>query len=478
MRVSSIQNPPNGRSADKAFDQPFRFALLTGWLILIFALGGSSRPDAEQLQVLRPLSVLMAAIGSATVAADQVRAYKGLLAFILLLLIYVGAQLIPLPPAMWHALPGREIIIGIDRDAALGSVWRPVSMAPDWTLNAFWSLFVPISLILNAVQLTQRDLFRLNATILCLGFLSALLAVAQLLGPSEGPLYFYRTTNAGAAVGLFANRNHQAIFLASMVPFAFLWVSGLGQARQTHAETAYGSLPLGLLTMAYVTFIALLLLVTGSRAGLIGLCIGLIASTLLLKTARSSQNKGAAAGWRQYRPLLSLVAAGALVLIISVVQGRALALERLLESDPLSDERSKILPTVVDIIQVYFPVGSGIGTYEPIFQIHEPDSLLQPNYSNHVHNDWLELVATGGVAAVLLTLVGICAFAFQAGLVWRDSTAVDQVRATKLTGIIVVVMLAMGSIGDYPVRVPSLAALVSLMMVWIYRPEPAVTMTK
>ena len=39
-------------------------------------------------------------------------------------------------------------------------------------------------------------------------------------------LWFYRITNNGFPVGLFANRNHAAVFLAALLPLATAWALG------------------------------------------------------------------------------------------------------------------------------------------------------------------------------------------------------------------------------------------------------------
>ena len=48
------------------------------------------------------------------------------------------------------------------------------------------------------------------------------------------------------------------------------------------------------------------------------------------------------------------------------------------------------------------PLGSRFGTFEPIFEVYEPTSALDLDYLNHAHNDLLEWVLTGGLPALLL----------------------------------------------------------------------------
>ena len=38
-----------------------------------------------------------------------------------------------------------------------------------------------------------------------------------------------------------------------------------------------------------------------------------------------------------------------------------------------------------------FPTGSGLGTFERVYQLHEPAQVMMWELINHAHNDWLEL---------------------------------------------------------------------------------------
>src|SRR5690606_39579797 len=55
------------------------------------------------------------------------------------------------------------------------------------------------------------------AVMIILACVSALWAASQLTGSARGPLYIYNITNNGSAVGLFANRNLPAVFLAAAI---------------------------------------------------------------------------------------------------------------------------------------------------------------------------------------------------------------------------------------------------------------------
>ena len=68
------------------------------------------------------------------------------------ILLPILIQLIPLPPGLWTALPGRETAAAVDMtiDGRLG--WRPLSLDPEATRRAAAALFVPVSIMLVAAS--------------------------------------------------------------------------------------------------------------------------------------------------------------------------------------------------------------------------------------------------------------------------------------------------------------------------------------
>src|SRR5438045_7942021 len=102
-----------------------------------------------------------------------------------------------------------------------------------------------------------------------------------------------------------------------------------------------------------------------------------------------------------------------MLLVVLLIGGglvSAYALEPLLHrfQDPVSAEaRISLLPGLMAAAKNYAPVGSGLGSFVPVFQLFErPDTVLK-QYVNHAHNDYIELfIETGllGAAALLVFL--------------------------------------------------------------------------
>jgi hypothetical protein len=436
------------------------FWLLVALLTLVFLTGGASRGDVQSLIVLRPVSVLLCGLALWSLKWDDVRANRfvfGMAAAIFLLSL---AHLLPLPPMMWKALPGRELLAEVDRVAAVGDVWRPIALIPSAGWNAFFSLFVPLAALMLGVQLAREQLFKLLPVLLGLGLFSGFWGLLQSVGDPQGPLYLYRVTSNGVAVGLFANRNHQALLLAMLFPMLAVYASvGIISEEQKRFRT-------GLAIASGVVLIPLLL-VTGSRAGLVLGAIGLASSYALYRKpviSTPKKRKGDARfDWRI--PILGFVILA--VSGIAVIMSRAEALKRLAMSDRIEELRIQALETMMGMVWKYAPIGSGAGSFAEAFQIDEPNALLKPTYFNHAHNDWLEVVITYGLPGVALIAIGLFGL-FRISLK-NLSGGLQNGRdaAFARLGLVLIVFLAISSVVDYPLRVPALVCVFVIAILWL-----------
>ena len=438
---------------------------LTGLLCIVgiaFLFGGSARPDVLSLLLLRPLSLLACGAALLTLKREHLTENRAIIAWSAAILILVIAHLVPLPPQIWQMLPGRQIIVQIDDVTGIGPAWRPLSMAPEWTRNALWSLATPLAVILFAIQLSARELRLALTSVGLVVVLSAILAVAQLASDPKGPLYPYAVTNNGSAVGLFANRNHQALLLAAGFPLLGLWLAQLGARRRTNA------LVIRLAWICGALFIIASLLVNGSRSGLV---MGICAAVMTWGLSRVSPDPVDQPA--QARTMRWLTWGGGGILLVALIASavssdRAIVLNRLMNSELVDDARIRNLPATVEMLRDVFPWGSGIGSFQPVFQIYESDAMISSVYMNHAHNDWIEAIATGGAPA------GILLLAFMVLVFYQTFALARRTHSDRLlggTGLILLLLCAIGSLSDYPVRVPAIAVLMALGLVCLRPPR-------
>jgi O-antigen ligase len=444
----------------------WQYWLLGAWLIVVFLLGGSSRADVPGLLVLRPLSVLVLAAAVSGLSRRQIAENRFLLGVAAAWLALHLLQLVPLPPAIWHALPDREVVREVDRQAGLGAPWRPLSMSPWGTRNALWATVAPLAVLVLALQVGGRELRQLLVWILAIVLASAALGMLQMSGDAQGPLYFYAYTHNGLPVGLMANRNHQALLLACALPMlAALAMPGDNRTRRF--GSAFPRFSWAVPAVGALILVPLILL-TGSRSGTLLAVIALAGVALFVWLAASVRAPASDATSSRHRRRGALVALAGIALAgaVTLALGRTPAIDRFASMDPTNDLRIRVLPVILSMIRTYLPWGTGFGAFENVYRLHEPDALLSSFYLNHVHDDWLELVLTGGLPALLLLAVGLVAFG-------RRSIRVLSARAggadngLAVVGFMIILLLGLASITDYPLRVPSLACLGAIALVWL-----------
>lgn len=429
-------------------------------LVAAMLFGGSARVDVVGTILVRLTAILAGCWALALAARDELRAVRTPLFLLAILAIVEAAQLIPLPPALWTALPGRALFAGLADAAGFAQPWRPLSITPDLTLDALLGLAVPAAMLLCAARLPDRGWFWLLLILLALGVLSALVGLAQVATGARA-LYFYRVTNPDSAVGLFANRNHQAVFLALCFPllatFALYPTEAIARSRRLAAA--------GLVGVLFVP----LLMVTGSRAGLALMLIGFGAIWLLWSSGGGAWRAPRRAGKRRPRAALDPRVIGLLVAVlvligVTIAMSRAVAVQRLFTQDLAQERRVALFEPMLAMLWSYFPAGAGFGGFADVFRIAEPFSNLNPRYMNHAHNDWLEFVFEGGLPALLLLLGFIAWYARASFGVWRRRRWGQQDRAAMIgrLGSVQVAMLSIASLADYPLRTPSLAAVFAL----------------
>lgn len=439
------------------------FAIATMLMVGAFLFASGARDDIISLLIWRPFTALLLVFALAFYGSEAWRRGKPLILFSSAVIGLVLVHLIPLPPDIWTALPGREIVVETYRAAGMDLPWQPLSMAQARTWNALFSLVGPTAMLVVALALSESRHKQLLYILLALGFISGIIGLMQAIGPAYGPLYFYRITNNGTSVGLFANRNHQAAVLATLLP---LLAASLSLFKGKPDRLVFHRA----LTLAFAGLVLPLIFMTGSRTGMV---LAFVGAGLAWWVYRTPEATGRVVGIRsEHRQrLVGVGVAAVLFVLVSIIAIRSPALERLMGSDPTDDMRIRAMPIVFEAISRYMPVGSGMGTFVEAYEIGEPDVLISQRYFNHAHNDYLEIVMTGGIPAVVLALwaLALGAVAFMAlirGRKVRRGEAAFESQILGRAGFAILAILALASATDYPLRVPSVMLYAAVAAVW------------
>lgn len=436
---------------------------LTFLIIVTYLCGGGARPDIQSLVVLRPVAAIAIGFGLLTFNREHWVKNRALFLFTGACGLIVGLHLIPLPPGLWSALPGRELIAEAAKAAGMPNHWKTLSIAPSASWNALFSLLVPTAVVILGVQLTADEMYRCVLIIAALALCSAFLGLVQAIGDPRGPLYLYQVTNNGAAVGLFANRNHQALLVAMVFPMLAVIANTRARTvdRRTFARWMAGAVGAALVP---------LLLVTGSRAGLVLGAVGLGAAFFLFRTTDGDlPTRRRSAPHPVPFPVYALLGVSAIGLLTFALS-RAESVRRIVESDSVEELRFQMWPTIWNLALSYLPFGSGAGTFIPAYQIGEPDALLGPNYVNHAHNDALETLLTAGLPGVIMIVIFGDWFFRSVLKMMRHPEPSRRDKAMSWLGATMVFMMSLSSLGDYPLRTPILSATFALAVLWVIKP--------
>ena len=405
------------------------------------------------LIALRPIAVIVAGIGLSQLDREDIHRFGSLFAMCGAILILTIVHLIPLPPSIWQALPGRNVLIEIDQVAGNTNINRPLSVDPEGTLNALYSLSIPAAVLLLAVKLQLREQMLLVIAVTTLALVSALVVVLQAAG-SNFTLYPFTSPTPG----IFANRNHQSILLAAAFPMlaaSSYFANRMGIDRKL-AQACAITIGLGLVPV---------IVVLGSRTGLGVAAVGLALALLIRPREQRKDNKYVRIKSLGIR-LASASASVAVMLWSTFFAARDVAFSRLDEAG--SDLRYSLWTNVVKDMPNWMPWGSGIGSFADTYQIHEPPQSIRESFINHAHNDWLEIAYTSGIpgiliccSAMILFLIGILRFPQLSG---RTSVLAGA-------GLSVLFLLAISSLADYPLRTPILSTLLVLACIWASFPK-------
>lgn len=438
-------------------ERPAAYWALVLLISSVFVLGGSARSDPQSLALLRPLSICFLVFGLWDLKKQHIKNYKFLAAICASLVLLVVLYLIPLPPSIVIGIQNQTLVSEIDAAASIAGTWRPITYVPNATWNALDSLVAPIAVFILAIQLDRDSRFKLLQLLLFWGILSALLGLFQAVGTPGGGLYLYRITNGTVPVGLFANRNHFAIFCCCI----FLMLSVYLSIDRTHSDMKKFKL---WIVLAYGAFLIPLILISGSRAGLLFAILALLTTPLLYRSASVQQKSENIPIWFNRNTVF--VVGIALMMSATMLASRAAAFERFFDDGGSADVRFSTWKPIWEMLPVYFPLGSGIGSFAATYQIEEAIRTLTFQYTPHAHNELLEVLLVSGISGAAFMIVAFLGLLLAVGR--HFITNPDMSRSTLFgrLGAAIIILLGAASFVDFPLRTPALLCVLIVAAIW------------
>lgn len=417
--------------------------LIISWTLFVFGAvyPWASRPAAAATLLLFLIARPRMFRGS-TGAVD---------ACIIAILAFYGLQLAPLPPGIVNMLsPASDAFHrAVDLTQFDPNVWRPLSLAPDASLEAL--------VVLAAAALfywTTRESLGSSGTRLLVRWIAiagsacvVLAALSPTLFPNRLVYGFWHPLDRNATpMGPIISRNHFAAWMLVAAPLVGGYLAARARSHWLGRSVKQSSMraltdPRAFFTVGAVALIAGGVLISTSRAGLIGFSAAALFALI--------------GGWRQFgrRGRVGLVSLFLGLLVGALlISNPARAINRLGNTaDDSWGGRPMIWQTSRALAARYPLVGVGFGAYEgamPLYQ-PEPRGMLM----NHAHSQYLQIVTEGGVPAVLLTLaVVILLIRLHFKRQHKDESAHRYLRSGALVGL---VGLAVQSVWETPLLTPA-----------------------
>jgi O-antigen ligase/tetratricopeptide (TPR) repeat protein len=322
---------------------------------------------------------------------------------LLLFLFYILFQIIPLPPFIVEYLSPEAFKIHQTTNLlADTNSWMRISVHQKATLSEFFRYATYVMFYVLTVQLLkEKDM--LQTTVIVIVFFGGLLAFSSILQfylTEDMALWFRHSPKNSIVVGPYANHNHYAGLMELIFPVVlglFLFyrprigntslIKGIAQILSQEKANIH------ILIGASALLIVISIFVSLSRGAMISTCFSLLLFTFFLLKRKISKGN-------------TLLMMG--VIIITTLSIGWFGWDQIFERfAKLKNAQGIIYESRLDfwkdtqgIISDYTITGSGMGTFSHIYPLHR--SFKSNRFLSHAHNDYLELLAEGGIIAFLL----------------------------------------------------------------------------
>lgn len=371
------------------------------------------------------------------------------------IIIVIVTQILPLPPSIWRSFEGRELDLVLRTALGVETAWFPLSVAPTNTALTFFAALCLFGLGWASLSLDAKGVKLAMKLYVAMAFFTIVIGTVQV---STGGSWFdfYGSGHRANLIGLFANRNHAALFLAGAIPL-YVHLTLTTKSRY---------MPLNLLAVAGVLILFIGLIGTTSRAGI------LLGSLAIILTSFLSVKQ-------KIRPSKKAVIALCIILAASIAvlaSGRTSALVARFATVN-EDLRWGIWVQSAKVAGHYWPFGTGFGTFRFAFDKHEPLQAVSPQFVNNAHNDYIEIVLESGLAGGLLIIAFILLLLYRT-IAYCKSQDLLSIENPKLACLIFPWLCLLHSIVDYPLRRMAIAAPFVVLLVIFLRQSAAADKTK
>jgi O-antigen ligase len=392
---------------------------------------------------------------------------------LLAILVAVVLQIIPIPRTTVLALsPATDAflqqydLVYAESVSAAQAVSHPLSIDPAATTRGV-AFVVAIGILFLGLArgLTRRDTEKLVVGVIVLGVVLALFGIVQ-RAVAPGMIYGFR--KAPSAFGPFANRNHYAGWMLMALPMAIGYVaarSGRAMRGVTpgwRQRLIWLSSPAAshlILAGVVVLIMGVALVLTLSRAAILSFVVALATAGWFLTRGQTRSRRTLTVGCLACAGLLSIGWVGP---------------DRIVQKFAAADEtapggRLTIWRDTLGIVQRFPLAGTGMNTYDTAMLMYE--SIEADTYAEEAHNDYLQLVAEGGLLVAGASALMLALLARELVRRFREDAGdpmAFQIRVGAVTGLLAV---GLQELVDFPLQLPGNTALFAVLCAIAIRKE-------
>ena len=372
----------------------------------------------------------------------------------------VAIQLVPLPAAVRRALsPGSDAIrLAMYIAPPDGTTWRPLSLTPMSTAYALGLVLSALVVFWTARRACTAGMSgRLVRGCAFAGLAAAFVAIA--LTTTADPTLIYgrwHALDAGARpFGPFVNRNHFATWILIACPLAAGYVAAALAARVPATRFAarfvaafewLGTSALWVAVAGVVMTIALV--VSTSRSGLVAFGVSVATGVWVARGRLTRRTKVLAA--------VGAVACAALVAAYVNVQPLLSRVDETLTVG--AGGRPRIWQETWRLIREFWMTGTGLGGYQAAMIVSQAGDRTM--FINQAHNQYLQLLAEGGLLLAVPACLAVVAFTRLFGTrLAEDTTPAVWLR---LGGGLAILAVAVQGLWETGLRIPANGLLFAL----------------
>ena len=404
---------------------------------------------------------------------------KGLTIAVAVVAGAITLQLVPLPFAVFRAVsPNADRFLAQFSLAysAQPPAWHALTVAPEDTaiVLALFLLF-GVFLVGLATSVGRLSLPRLVTSLALFGVAVAVVGVIGRVPESDKQTHFtvygfWHTEQGGHPFPPFVNPNHYAGWMLLVIALALGYLGGLihdslaeheGDVRRWMVWLARPEAGRLALVALCVMAMATALVLTGSRSGVAALGV-----VLLAFGARSAAS---VRGVRARIVALAVVASAFVGAVAWAGAGPILSKFSHAVGDASTTGRTGVWQDALHIFRDFPLFGSGMGTFAQLMLFYQTGT--REAYYTQAHNDYLQVLAEGGLLVALAAAAFIVVVARIARQRLREDSKplVSWIRFGAVAGLL---GIAAQSTVEFSLQMPAVAALfVVLIAVAIHRPS-------